>query len=112
MSTRIGVSTSVPIRPNACASGDTKSSNAESGCCLDHRLFELPHVPHHVTPDPVQVKNGIPDDLARTMVGDIAATIGVMEFHTFLTEKVFGNMQVITFAVAAQSNDVRMFAEE
>jgi hypothetical protein len=36
----------------------------------------------------------------------------MMKFHALLAQKILGNAQVLALAVAAQSNDVGMFAEE
>ena len=75
-------------------------------------MLELANVPHDVTPDAVQVENGIAHDLAGSMIGDIAAAITVMKFDALLAEQVFGGAQILGFAVTTQGNDVGVFAEK
>ena len=107
-----GIAAGASSNPHARASRNAESANAEAGSSLNHGLLELAHVPHDVTPNSVQVENGIADDLAGTVIGDIAAAIGRVKFDAVLAQKVLGNAQVLAFAVAAEGNDVGMFAKE
>jgi hypothetical protein len=106
------IAAAASFNPHARASRNAEGTDAEAGSSLNHGLLELPHVPHNVTPNSVEVENGIADDLAGTVIGDIAAAIGRMKFDAVLAQKVLGNAQVLAFAVAAESNDVGMFAKE
>ncbi len=98
--------------PHPRASRNTERIDPEGGGCLDHALLELPHVPDHVAANSVQVQNRVSDNLARAVIGDIAAAIGVMKFDALTAEEIFGNAQVFALAIAAEGNDVGMFAKE
>src|SRR5438309_613153 len=58
-----GIAAGASSNPHARASRNAESANAEAGSSLNHGLLELAHVPHDVTPNSVQVENGIADDL-------------------------------------------------
>jgi hypothetical protein len=109
---RAAISGIVALNPNTGASGHAERGYAETRCCADHAFLELPHVPHNVAADSVQIENGITDDLARSMIGNIATAIRMMKFHTRLAQKVLGDVQVLAVAASAKSDDVGMFAEE
>jgi hypothetical protein len=46
------------------------------------------------------------------VVGDIAAAVGFAELDIFLTEDILGGYKIFLAGVAAEGEDVRMFAEE
>ena len=98
--------------PHARASRNTERLDPERGSCLDHALLELPHIPNHIAANSVQVQNRVSDNLAGAVIGDIAAAIGVMKFDALTAEEIFGNAQVFALAIAAEGDDVGMFAKE
>ena len=46
------------------------------------------------------------------MIGDIATAVGGVKFDIFLLEDAVRRQQMLTFPVAAHSDDVRVFANE
>ncbi len=98
--------------PDAGLAGDAIGGDAEISRGADHDFFESANVPMNVLPDARKIEDGIADDLARTVVSDVSAAIGSVEFDAFLAEHIFGGEKIFAFAVAAESDDVGMLAEE
>jgi len=60
----------------------------------------------------VEIQDGIANNLAGTVIGDVAAAIGFAKFDTLLTENVFGGEQILLAGIAPERDDMRMLAEE
>src|SRR5437763_12282230 len=84
-----------------------RRNNPKFGRSANHAFFQHAYVPNHVSPDCTEVQDGIAHNLARTMIGDIAATTGLMEFHAFLSQNVLAHEQVLAFSISALGNDMR-----
>src|SRR5882757_3714807 len=100
------------LHPDAGFAGDAVGGDAEIGGGADHGFFERADVPVNVAADGIEIKNWIADDLAGAVVGDVAAAVGFAEFDIFLAEDVFGGEKIFLAGIAAESEDVGMFAEE
>ena len=59
-----------------------------------------------------KIQDGIADDLARAVVGDVSAAIGGVEFDVFLAKDMFGSEEISAVSVAAERDNVGMFAKE
>ena len=68
-----------PVRP-----GTRKAVHAERRGGANHDFLELAHVPAHVAADLAELQDGIADDLAGAVIGDVAAAIGMMELDAQL----------------------------
>ena len=66
----------------------------------------------NIAANAVEIDDGIANDLAGTMVSDVAAAIGFVEFNTFLAKDVFVGQKIGAIAVAAESDDVGMRTEK
>ena len=100
------------IHPNSVVGRDAASSHAEIGRGANHHFFELLDVPAHVAAMLREIQDGIADDLAGAVIGDVAAAIARMEGDVHLREQAFAGTQVFAFAIAAESDHVRMLAEQ
>jgi hypothetical protein len=100
------------LHPDAGFAGNAIGGHTEIGAGADHGLFEGANIPADVAFDVAEVKDGIADDLAGAVIGDVSAAIGGVEFDALLTEDVFGGEEIGAAGIAAESDDVRMFAEE
>lgn len=100
------------LDPDAGFAGDAISGDAEIGGGSNHGLFEGTDVPVNVAADKTEIENGIADNLAGAVIGDIAATVGFAELDIFLAEDMFGGEKIFLAGVAAERKDVGMLAEE
>jgi hypothetical protein len=66
----------------------------------------------NVAADGIEIEDGIADELAGTVIGDVAASVCFAELDIFLSEDIFGGEEIFLAGVAAEGEDVRMFAEE
>ena len=60
----------------------------------------------NVAANAIEIEDGIANDLAGTMVSDVAAAIGFVEFDTFLAKDVFVGQKIGAVTVAAEGDDV------
>ena len=79
---------------------------------IDDHLFECADVGNDVALPIAEVEDGVDDELAGAVVGDIAAAVGVDELDARLREELFGGEEVFAMTVAAHGDDVRVFEEE
>ncbi len=100
------------VNPDPGFAGYANSSDGELGSSAYHYLFQHTHVPVDVLPDARQIQNGVADDLTGTMIGYISAAIGEVKFHILLAKNMVRSEQILALAIAAESDDVRMFAEK
>ncbi len=98
--------------PNSCFSGNALCRNPELGSRPDHRLFQHPYVPNHVTPDRAQVQDRISHNLSRPVIGNVSAAIRGMKLHALLPQHVFRRQQILPLAASPQRNHVRMLAKK
>ena len=59
-----------------------------------------------------QVEDGIADDLAGAVEGDVAAAVAFKELNAALGKEFRGGNDIGGFRVSAQGNDWRVFEEE
>jgi hypothetical protein len=86
--------------------------HAESPKCPDHDLFDIPEVPVQIKVVSVQVKDRVPDELALTMVRDVAAAIVHIERDAAFTEFPLAGKKVVGVAIAANGVDVPVLCQD
>ena len=59
-----------------------------------------------------QIEDRIADDLARTVIGDVAAAVGGVELDAGARQDFVAGQQIFHVAVAAQRDDVRVFDDQ
>ena len=59
-----------------------------------------------------KIEDRIADDLAGTVIGDVAAAVAGMKFDVLLREQSVGDAQIVAGAVAAERDDMGVLAEE
>src|ERR1700722_5566995 len=92
--------------PEAMLAFDARGLDAVFGGSLDHHFFELLDVPADVAAMRGQIHDRIADDLAWTVIGDVAAAIGFAKFDVHLIEQVAAGSKILSIAVAAEGDDV------
>jgi hypothetical protein len=100
------------LHPDTGLARDSKSGDAKIGGGADHGFFERANVPVNITADEIEIENGITDDLAGAVIGDVAAAVGFAKFDIFLAQDIFGSEKIFLAGVAAKREDVGMLAEE
>jgi hypothetical protein len=60
----------------------------------------------------IEIQDRVANDLAGTVVGDVAAAVGLVESNTLLAKDMFTGKKIGAIAAAAESENVRMLAEE
>jgi hypothetical protein len=68
-----------PAHPNAGQLGNAAGLDAEIGQRIDDGLLDGPDVSAHVALPFAQVQDGIADELAGAVIGDVAAAVGGMK---------------------------------
>src|SRR5579885_3470078 len=99
-------------RPNTCFSGLANCGEAKFGGRANHNLFQHTHIPDNIAPNRAELENGIADNLARAVIGNISAAAGLEIFDAFLAKHAFAGKQMVWLAVAALRGDVKMLAEK
>src|SRR5207245_5907497 len=82
--------------------------DAEVGRDADQNFLERPHVPAQVPPVPGEIQDGIPQQLAGSVVRDVAAAVGLNHFGAERVQALRLNQQVRAIAVAPQRVNVRV----
>src|SRR6516165_1808120 len=100
------------FHPDAGPPGDAVGGNAEIGAGADHNFFERSNVPADIAPEMGKIQDGVTDDLAGAVIGDVSATVRFVEFHGLLAQDGFGGEQIRAIGIAAECDDVRMLAEQ
>jgi hypothetical protein len=100
------------LHPDAGFAGDAIGGEAEIGGGADHGLFEGADVPVNVAADGIDIEDGVADDLAGAMIGDVSSAVGFTELHIFLAEDIFGGEEIFLAGAAAECQDVGMLAKE
>src|SRR5438046_7128599 len=98
--------------PDTGFAGLTSSGDAKIRARTNHRFFQHAYVPSDIAPDSGKLQDRIANDLAGTVVGDVAAAVGEVKFNIFLLQEAVRSQQVLTFSVAAHGDDVRVFAKQ
>ena len=70
------------------------------------------HVGAHVALPIAQIEDRIADQLAGTVIRDVAAAIGGVEGDAGARQNVVAGQQIFHVAVAAQRDDVRMLEQQ
>src|SRR5579883_1844779 len=100
------------LDPDAGFAGNAIGGDAEIGGGANHGFFEGANVPVDIAAVAIEIEDGIADDLAWAVIGDIAAAIGFAEFDAFLTKDVLGSEKMFLVGAAAEGDDMRVFTEE
>ena len=100
------------LDPDAGFAGDPIGGDAEIGGGTDHGFFEGADVPVNIAADWIEIEDGIADDLAGAVIGDVATAVRFAELDIFLAEDIFGGEKIFLAGVAPESDDMGMFAEE
>jgi hypothetical protein len=98
--------------PDTRRSGHAITANAEAPDSIDDDLLHGADVGHDVPLPFPQVKDRISDNLAGTVIGDIAATVRLMERNTRTPEDILAREQVLHLTVPAKGDDVRVFQQQ
>ena len=98
--------------PDAVAIGNARGGDFEISCRADHDFLELLDVPADVAAMLGKIKDGVADDLAGAVIGDVATAVGFVEGDIHLREQVIAGAEIFFFSVAAQRDYVRVLAEE
>jgi hypothetical protein len=75
-------------------------------------LLDGPEIGAHIALPFSQIHDWIADNLAWTMISDIAAAIGWIKFDPGAAQRSFAREQVLGVAVASLRNDVRVLDEQ
>src|SRR3954471_9991853 len=77
------------LRPNAGAPSDALGGDAEIGTAADESLFEATNKIHGADfgREAAQIANGVADQLARSVQGDVTSPIGLVNFYAALRER-------------------------
>ena len=97
--------------PYARSSRDSSSVHAEIGDRVDHALFERVHILFQPQIQPLQVQNRVTDQLAGTVIGDVAAPVDPEQFGPYAGEECLVHEQVLRVPAFTQRIDVGMFAQ-
>src|SRR5271165_2647689 len=116
------------IRPDTGEAGDSFRGDSEVGAGADQDFFEAADEFDYAerlafavrggrgvrgsTSMAAQVEDGIADDLAGAVEGDVAAAVAFEEFNAALGKEFGGGDYVGGFGVAAERDDRRVFEEE
>src|ERR1700730_3098150 len=98
--------------PNAGFTGFADSQYAEIAGGADHHFLQHTYVPDYIAADGGEMEDGVSDNLARSVIGDVAAAAGLVKRDTFLPQNIFACQQMLTLAVAALRDHVGMLTEE
>jgi hypothetical protein len=98
--------------PDAVAARDARGGDSKIGCRADHGFFELLDVPADVATVFGEIEDGVTDDLAGAVVGDVAAAVGFLERDVHLGQEAVARAEIFFFAVAAQGDYVGVLAED
>jgi hypothetical protein len=98
--------------PDARRTRGAAGLDSEVARRADENFFERSHVPGNIAPVLGEVENRVADQLARPMVGDVAATIDVKYLGAARGEELSGNQHILGPGVAPQRVDVRVLEEE
>ena len=58
-----------------------------------------------------QIKDGVADELAGAVVGDVSATVDDVQLDAFAGEEIVGGKDVVTLCIAAKGQDRRMLEQ-
>ena len=98
--------------PDAVAIGNARGGDFEISCRADHDFLELLDVPADVAAKLGKIKDGVADDLAGAVIGDVATAVGFVEGDIHLREQVIAGAEIFFLSVATQRDCVGMLAEE
>jgi hypothetical protein len=98
--------------PDTGEFGDTARLDAEIGQGIDEGFLDGAHVGAYVALPFAQVHDGVADDLAGAMIGDVAAAVGGVEGDAGAGEDVIASQQIFQVAVAAHGDGVGMLQQD
>jgi len=97
--------------PDSGELGDAASPDIEIHQGVDQHLLDGSHVCAHIALPLAQVEYGITHDLARPVIGDIAAAIGGTKGDARAGQKILAGEHVFHAAVAADGDGVGMLQQ-
>src|SRR5882724_9899964 len=102
------------LRPDAGQAGNAFGDHAEIAAGADERFFQLADKINGANArlKSTQIKDGIADELAGAVEGDVAAAIGFMQFNAIGGKKLARSDDVFCSTIAAQSDHRRMLQQE
>src|SRR5271156_1816374 len=83
------------IHPHAGAPWDASGDNLKLRERIDDHLFSGAHISAYVAFPFSQIQDGIADDLAGTVIGDVAATVGGMIVDPRAAEGGFASQKIL-----------------
>ena len=104
--------------PDAGKAADASGLQAEFGAQADEGFFHEAHEVHRAEPTAVgvaqaaQVKDGVADKLAGSMIGDVAATVDLVQGDAAAGQELVGSQDICPVGVAAQGEDRRMLEQQ
>ena len=98
--------------PHARLSRHARARNSEIRAGANHGFFERANIPAHIAPNLAQLQNRIGHQLPRSVIGDVAAAIGVEITHAHLRQHALGRQQIPPMPRASLRDHVRMLAQQ
>src|SRR5690242_9062021 len=102
------------LRPHAGKAGNTLSDYAQVTAGSDKHFFQLADKIDGADPrlKGTEIENGIADELARAVKGDITAAVGIMQLNSVGGQRLTRSDDVLGSGIAAQSDDRRVFQQD
>ncbi len=116
--TLIGCAAVNRTAPNACEAADSSGGHAELSAQPNEGLFHQADKINRAESaaagsfEAAQVKDRVADQLAGTMVGNVAAPIDLVEGHAAAGQKFVRRQNVAAVGIAPESKDRWMFKEQ
>jgi hypothetical protein len=109
--------------PNGVRSGSTfraspwkltvaAGRDTEVAAGADHDFFQPVHHVHDADSHPRQVHDGVDHQLARAVVGDVAAALDLEDRDPAACERFLGHEKTLASAALAEGEDRRVFEEQ
>src|ERR1700678_3061669 len=95
------------IYPHSRAAWNTSGCQAELRQSIDDYLLDSPDVSHYVAFPFSQIHDRIADDLAGTVIRDVAAAVGGVELDAGAAQGIFARQQIFGMAIAPLRDYVR-----
>ncbi len=106
------------VAPDARQSANATGLNTEFGAKADESFFQKADEVHGadaattLITQAAQIEDGVANELARAVIGDVTATVDVVECDTAAGKKFTGGKDVGAVRITAQGKDRRMFEEQ
>src|SRR5579884_3852915 len=100
------------VDPDSGSAFEAVRMNVELCEGVDERLFDGANIRDYVALPFAEIEDGVTDDLAGAMIGDVAAAIGVMELDAGALENLGRREEICKMAVPAQRDDMGVLDDE